>query len=85
MVSVIIMNDPAVTRLQQEIAGITHATLTKQLRILENYGLVVRTVYPQIPPKVEYSLSDIGKKVEIILDSVLKWGKEYILYLDSKK
>ena len=67
------------------IAGITHATLTKQLRILENYGLVVRTVYPQIPPKVEYSLSDIGKKVEIILDSVLKWGKEYILYLDSKK
>ena len=71
--------------LQRLFPGITHATLTKQLRILEDYGLVVRTVYPQIPPKVEYSLSDIGKKVEIILDSVLKWGKEYILYLDSKK
>ncbi len=63
--------------IQRLFPDITHATLTKQLRILEDYGIVVRNVYSQIPPKVEYSLSDIGKKLKPILDSVMVWGEEY--------
>ncbi len=63
--------------IQRFFPDITHATLTKQLRILEEYGIVVRNVYSQIPPKVEYSLSDIGKKLKPILDSVMDWGGEY--------
>ncbi|MCK0472474.1 helix-turn-helix domain-containing protein [Halalkalibacter sp. APA_J-10(15)] len=66
--------------IQRLFPDITHATLTKQLRILEEYGIVVRNVYPQIPPKVEYSLSDIGKKIKPILDSIMVWGEEYKKY-----
>ncbi|MFA9456438.1 winged helix-turn-helix transcriptional regulator [Halalkalibacter sp. AB-rgal2] len=66
--------------IQRLFPDITHATLTKQLRILEEYGIVVRNVYPQIPPKVEYSLSDIGKKLKPILDSIMVLGEEYKKY-----
>ncbi|MCK0472472.1 helix-turn-helix domain-containing protein [Halalkalibacter sp. APA_J-10(15)] len=66
--------------IQRLFPDITHATLTKQLCILEEYGIVVRNVYPQIPPKVEYTLSDIGKKLKPILDSIMVWGEEYKKY-----
>lgn len=69
--------------IQRLFPDITHATLTKQLRILEDYGIVVRTVYSQIPPKVEYSLSDIGKKLKPILDTVMDWGEEYKQFLNK--
>ncbi|MDP4161305.1 MAG: helix-turn-helix domain-containing protein, partial [Bacillota bacterium] len=48
--------------LQRKLPELTQSTLTKQLRALEEYGLIERTIYPQVPPKVEYSLSDIGIK-----------------------
>lgn len=63
--------------IQRLFPDITHATLTKQLRALEAYGIVVRHVYSQIPPKVEYSLSEIGHKLKPILDSIMVWGEEY--------
>ncbi|WP_026702248.1 winged helix-turn-helix transcriptional regulator [Salibacterium aidingense] len=66
--------------IQRLFPDITHATLTKQLRLLEDYGIVVRNVHSQIPPKVEYSLSDIGKKLKPILNSVMAWGDEYKEY-----
>ena len=66
--------------IQRLFPDITHATLTKQLRTLEEYGVVVRNAYSQIPPKVEYSLSDIGKKLKPILDSIMIWGEEYKEY-----
>lgn len=66
--------------IQRLFPDITHATLIKQLRILEEYGIVIRKEYPQIPPKVEYSLSDIGKKLKPVLDSVMEWGDEYQKY-----
>lgn len=69
--------------IQRLFPDITHATLTKQLRILEEYGVVVRNVYSQIPPKVEYSLSDIGKKLKPILDSVMVWEEEYKHFLEK--
>ena len=55
--------------------GITHATLTKQLKWLEQCGIVNRKVYEQIPPKVEYSLTELGYKLQPTLDCLTEWGK----------
>lgn len=65
--------------------GVTHATLTKQLKNLEQYGLVDRKVYSQIPPKVEYSLSEIGVKFQPVIDSLFDWGNIYIQYLNDTR
>lgn len=63
----------------------THSTLSRQLKALEEEGLIKRTVYEQIPPKVEYSLSDIGNKFQLVLDAIEVWGNEYIGYLQNKE
>jgi len=65
--------------------NITHTTLSRQLKILEEEGLIVRNVYSEIPPKVEYSLSDIGQKFDHVLDALATWGDEYIEFLHSAK
>ena len=62
----------------------THTTLSRQLKKLEESGLVERIEYQQIPPKVEYKLSDIGEKFRKVLDELGIWGKEYIQYLNSQ-
>lgn len=67
------------------LPDLTQATLTKQLRTLEAYGLVERTVYPQIPPKVEYSLSEIGNEFKAVLDSIETWGGKYIHHITGQK
>ncbi len=72
------------SELQKELGNLTQATLTKQLRLLESHGLVVRTVYQQIPPKVEYSLSELGKQFVPVLGALETWGNQYIAYLNSK-
>ena len=66
------------SQLQKAIPGITQKMLTKQLRELEEAGLVKRKVYPQIPPRVEYSLSDIGKKLDKVFEAIHQWGEEYL-------
>ncbi len=66
--------------LQHLLPDITQATLTKQLRYLEEYGIIIRTVYPQVPPKVEYKLSEIGMELITLLDSLKDWGTKYIQY-----
>lgn len=71
--------------LQRRLPALTQATLSKQLRSLEGNGLITRTEYPQIPPKVEYNLSDIGHKFKPVLESLESWGKEYIEYLKRTK
>ena len=63
----------------------THTTLSRQLKILEEEGLIIRTQYAQIPPKVEYSLSNIGKKFEDVLYALGEWGEAYIQYVKDKK
>jgi len=60
--------------LKRAIPGITHGTLTLQLRELEREGLVGRVVYPEIPPRVEYSISDYGRTLEPVLDRMCSWG-----------
>lgn len=64
--------------LQKLLPDITQATLTKQLRTLEQHGMIIRTVYPEVPPKVEYKLSEIGKDFSEVLDVLKIWGEKYI-------
>ncbi len=64
--------------IQRRLPEITQSTLTKQLRSLEDYGMIIRTVYPQIPPKVEYSLSPMGEEFITVLESLKTWGDRYI-------
>ena len=63
--------------LKKQIGDITQKVLTTNLRTLEEYGLLVREVYSQIPPKVEYTLTSIGKELKPIIDSVNEWSNEY--------
>lgn len=63
--------------LQKDLAGISQKVLTDSLRSMEADGLVVRTVYPEVPPKVEYSLSELGETLRPLLDSMGEWGSAY--------
>lgn len=65
------------SELQKSAAGITQKMLTQQLRELEKDGLVKRKVYPVVPPKVEYSLTDYGKTLEPVLKSMASWGERH--------
>ncbi len=56
----------------------TAKMLTQQLRELEESGLVIRKVYPVVPPKVEYSLSALGRSIRPILESMYDWGEKYL-------
>ena len=69
--------------LQRHI-DITQATLSAQLKYLEQEGLIKRQVYPEIPPRVEYSLTDIGYSFTPVLNEIEKWGMKYIDYLEEK-
>jgi DNA-binding HxlR family transcriptional regulator len=60
--------------LQRALVGITQKMLTEQLRELEADGIIHREVYPQIPPKVEYSLTELGKSLQPILETMHEWG-----------
>lgn len=71
-------------QLQKSLGNITQTTLTRQLRELESYGLIERIVYPQIPPKVEYKLTELGAKFTKVLDELEVWGNEYLQYYNSK-
>lgn len=71
--------------LQKSLPDLTQSTLTKQLRMMEGNGLIIRTVYNQIPPKVEYSLSQLGKHFQPVLDALQIWGEEYIEYLKKTR
>jgi DNA-binding HxlR family transcriptional regulator len=73
------------SELQRKLPDLTQSTLTKQLRMMESNGLIVRTVYSQIPPKVEYSLSDLGEHFKPVLDAIEVWGNEYIDFLKTVK
>lgn len=63
--------------LQKSLEGISQKVLTQSLRSMEADGLVVRTVYAEVPPRVEYSLSELGKTMYPILDAMEQWGNHY--------
>ena len=63
----------------------THTTLSRQLKALEESGLIIRRAYPEIPPKVEYEMSGIGEKFKKVLAALEVWGNEYIEYINNKE
>lgn len=64
--------------LQRSIPVVTRHVLTTQLRELERDGVVHRQVYAEVPPRVEYSLTEFGQGLQPVLTSLLKWGEQYI-------
>lgn len=70
--------------LQRLMPKMTHATLSSQLKILMKNGLVQRKQFESIPPRVEYSLTEMGQKFHPVLEALKTWGKEYIQYFNEK-
>lgn len=66
------------SELKSMLPGVTQKMLTQQLRSLEEDNIIYRTVYPVVPPKVEYGLTDAGKKIIPILEQMQKFGAEYL-------
>jgi len=63
--------------LKKSIGNVSQKVLTAQLRAMEENGLLTRTVYAEVPPRVEYTLTDLGKSLKPILDAMWNWGEEY--------
>ncbi|MBO5291617.1 MAG: helix-turn-helix transcriptional regulator [Lachnospiraceae bacterium] len=63
--------------LKKDLEGISQKVLTDSLRSMEEDGIITRTVYPEVPPRVEYALSDLGKTLKPILDSMVEWRNAY--------
>ena len=63
--------------LQRSIGDVSQKVLTSNLREMESDGLVVRRVYPEVPPRVEYSLTGIGESLRPIMDAMWAWGESY--------
>ena len=63
--------------LKNSLDGISQKVLTDSLRSMEEDGIITRTVYPEVPPHVEYALSDLGESMRPIIESMEIWGKEY--------
>ena len=65
--------------LQRRLDGITHATLANQLKELENDGLISRKAYPEVPPRVEYTLTDLGESFVPLLKQMQAWSEENLM------
>lgn len=65
------------SQLKRKMPQVTEANLTKELRMLEQYGLVHREIYREVPPRVEYSLTEIGRKFVPVLEALEQWATEY--------
>ena len=62
------------SELQRALPGVTQKMLTQQLRELEGDGIVSRTVYPQVPPRVEYAMTPLGKTLQPVVKAMCRWG-----------
>ena len=63
--------------LKRTVGGVSQKVLTAQLREMEQSGLLTRTVYPEVPPRVEYTLTDLGRSLKPVLDAMWNWGEAY--------
>jgi DNA-binding HxlR family transcriptional regulator len=71
--------------LSRHLSGITQKMLTQQLRELEADGLIHREVYPEVPPRVEYSMTPLGRSLEPVLRSLTEWGEQFLKLRPQKK
>ena len=69
--------------LKRDLEGISQKVLTDSLRALENDNIVIRTAYPEVPPRVEYSLSELGESMRPILKAMEDWGLAYQLCVNK--
>ena len=63
--------------LRRSVGNVSQKVLTAQLREMEDSGLVTRTVYPEVPPRVEYAMTELGQSLRPILDAMWNWGEAY--------
>lgn len=63
--------------LRKNLEGISQKVLTDSLRSMEEDGIVTRTMYPEVPPRVEYALSELGESIRPIIDAMAEWGNNY--------
>lgn len=63
--------------LKRSVGGVSQKVLTAQLRQMEESGLLSRRVYPEVPPRVEYTLTELGHSLKPVLDAMQDWGEEY--------
>ena len=63
--------------LHRSLEGISQKVLTDSLRSMEADGIITRTVFPEVPPRVEYSLSELGESLRPIINDMAKWGNDY--------
>ena len=68
--------------LRTDLAGISQKVLTDSLRSMEQDGIVIRRVYPEVPPRVEYSLSELGESMRPIIQAMEQWGTDYKARID---
>lgn len=71
--------------LKRSVIGITQSMLTQQLRELEEHGIISRKIYAEIPPKVEYTLTEFGLTLSPVIQTMAKWGEEYKLNKQKAK
>ena len=69
--------------LKKSLGDISQKVLTANLRAMEENGLLIRTVYTQVPPKVEYTLTDTGYSLKSVLDAMVQWGRKYQLQIHN--
>ncbi|MFD6970174.1 winged helix-turn-helix transcriptional regulator [Streptomyces sp. NPDC059979] len=71
--------------LRDEVEGISHKMLTQNLRMLERYGLVERTVHPVVPPRVEYTLTEPGQALRATIDGLCDWTHRYFGHIEASR
>jgi len=73
------------SELRSRVEGISHKMLTQNLRMLERNGLVVRTVHPTVPPRVEYTLTEAGHALRATVDGMCEWTYRYFQHIESAR
>ena len=71
--------------LQKSLEGISQKVLTESLRSMEADGIIVRTVYAEVPPRVEYTLTNLGYSLQPIMDAMWSWGENYKKKLSAEE
>lgn len=71
--------------LSKQMQGVTNAAITKQLRSLEEAGLIVRSIYQTVPPKTEYQLTELGREFTKVLDTIETFGTTYIEWMKNNQ